>query len=227
MRNLSESGLASTGFLIVFDCDGVLVDSERLTQDVDMRMISELGWPITRDEIFEQHLGRSELAIVANIEQKLGRPLPADFIDERRVACAEEYRQRLTQIEGVSHAIELLQAAGFATCVASSGTHVRIRLMLELTGLRQPFGDRIFSAEDVKRGKPSPDLFLHAAETMGYLPESCIVVEDSPSGVAAALAAKMPVVGYCALTPAQALKDASALVSDMRHLTSAIRGLTS
>jgi beta-phosphoglucomutase-like phosphatase (HAD superfamily) len=99
--------------------------------------------------------------------------------------------------------------------------------MLDLTGLRKLFGDRIFSAEDVKRGKPSPDLFLHASETMGYPPESCVVVEDSPSGVAAALAANMPVVGYCALTPAEALKDSSSLVSDMRHLTSAIHGLTS
>ena len=213
-------------FLIAFDCDGVLVDSERLMQDIDLGLIADLGWTITLGEILDQHLGRSESAITANIERRLGRPVPDDFVQRRRAAHAEAFRSSLTEVPGVTAAVTDLQAAGYATCIASSGTHERIGRMLHTTDLDRLFSGRIFSGEDVTHGKPAPDLFLHAAAAMGYPPSCCVVVEDSPSGVAAARAAAMPVVGYCAVTPRAALADASLLLSDMRGLPVAIRELT-
>ncbi|MDQ2738427.1 MAG: HAD family phosphatase [Actinomycetota bacterium] len=217
----------SSDFLVVFDCDGVLVDSERLMQDVDMRMIADLGWAITRNEIFDQFLGRSESVGIATIERKIGRPVPADFVDQRRAEHAAAFSNGLAEVRGVRRAVTDLQSGGYVTCVASSGRHTRIRSVLHMTDLFHFFDGQIFSGDDVEHGKPSPDLFLYAAESMGYRPAQCVVVEDSPAGVAAAQAAKMPVVGYCAVTPIKALAGADVLVSDMHDLTSAIVHLTS
>ncbi|MFF2029276.1 HAD family hydrolase [Arthrobacter sp. NPDC058192] len=187
--------------LVIFDCDGVLVDSERLVQDIDMRMIGGLGWNITRQEILEQHLGRSEDAVMANIARRIGRPVPEDFPQCRRSAYEQDFKDHLKEVSGVRQAVQELHGVGHDTCVASSGSHATMRLTLGKTGLRTLFEGRIFSADEVAHGKPAPDLFLHAAEQMGYRPERCVVVEDSPSGVAAALSAGMAVVGYSALTP--------------------------
>lgn len=211
--------------LVIFDCDGVLVDSERLVQEVDLRMIADLGWPITQQEIFDQHLGRTEAATLANIERHLGAPVPSDFATQRRAAHEEAFRHRLTEVRGVRRAVRTLQDAGVRTCVASSGSHRRMRLTLGKTGLAELFEDRIFSAEEVPRGKPHPDLFLHAARQLGSAPERCVVVEDSPSGVAAARAAGMVVIGYAAFTPTEALQQADHVIFDMDHLVGAIRAL--
>ncbi|WP_205752571.1 HAD family hydrolase [Cryptosporangium phraense] len=212
--------------LVIFDCDGVLVDSERLIQEVDMAMIGRLGWPITRDEIFAEHLGRSEAAIIANIERRVGRPVPADFISAKAAAYDSILRSRLVAVAGVSEAITLLRSGGARLCVASSSGHARIRLSLDLTGLRTFFADdQIFSAEDVAHGKPAPDLFLLAASRMSTSAQRCVVAEDSPAGVAAAKAAGMRVVGYCGLTPAGLLGDADLLVSQMTDLPAAIAAL--
>ncbi|GGL66288.1 hydrolase [Microlunatus endophyticus] len=211
--------------LIVFDCDGVLVDSERLMQDIDLRMIADLGWPITREEIFEQHLGRSEPFVDANIARHIGHPVPESFVLERRQAHAEAFRQSLAAVPGVETVIARLQAAGFGTCVASSGTHERIRLVLGLTGLRHYFADRIFSADDVEHSKPAPDLFLHAAASLGYEPSACIVVEDSPSGVTGAKAAGMRAVAFCALTPVTAMRSADVVITGMAQLGATIENL--
>lgn len=212
--------------LVIFDCDGVLVDSERLVQDVDMRMIADLGWPITRDEIFEQHLGRSEAAVARNIERRTGRPLPPGFLTDRKAAYSHAFRTELTAVTGVHDAVHALHQGGVATCIASSGSHERMDLTLGITGLRPWFEDRIFSADEVAHGKPAPDLFLHAADTMGYRPGDCVVVEDSPSGVAGARAAGMPVIAYAGLTPARFLQDADAVIDDMHQLVTTIDRLT-
>jgi HAD superfamily hydrolase (TIGR01509 family) len=209
--------------LVIFDCDGVLVDSERLVQDVDMRMIGGLGWNITRQEILEQHLGRTEDAVMANIARRIGRPIPEDFAQCRRLAYEQDFKDHLTEVSGIRQAIQELQGVGHDTCVASSGSHARMRLTLGKTRLRNLFEGRIFSANEVTNGKPAPDLFLHAAEQMGYRPEECIVVEDSPSGVAAALSAGMAVVGFSALTPAMLLQDATTVIDEMAELHGAIR----
>jgi HAD superfamily hydrolase (TIGR01509 family) len=208
--------------LVIFDCDGVLVDSEPLIQDVDMRMIGQLGWPIIRAEILEQHLGRTEEAVTANIERVIGRPLPQGFAEARHAAYAREFTSRLTEVTGVRTAIETLQQLGHDTCVASSGSHERLHLTLGLTGLGHLFTGRMYSADDVSRGKPAPDLFLLAAGRMGHDPRGCVVVEDSPSGVRAAGAAGMRVIGYAGLTPPRALRGADAVIDDMTRLASAV-----
>lgn len=209
--------------VVIFDCDGVLVDSERLIQEVDMELIRALGWPITRAEIFAEHLGRSEDAVLANIERRLGRAVPAGFPQEKAAAYEAVLRERLVAVPGVAEAITLLRAGGMRMCVASSAPHARIRLSLRLTGLQTSFAEEhLFSAEDVARGKPAPDLFLHAAAALAAPPQHCVVVEDSPAGVEAAKAAGMRVIGYCALTPAGLLHEADALVSRMTDLPAAV-----
>jgi HAD superfamily hydrolase (TIGR01509 family) len=212
--------------LVIFDNDGVLVDSERLIQDVDMALIRDLGWPITREEIFAEHLGRSEDAVIANIERRLGRPVPAGFAREKAAAYEATMRERLVAVPGAAEAIAVLRAGGMRLCVASSARHARIRLSLGLTGLQPLFAEEhLFSAEDVARGKPAPDLFLHAAARLSTPPQRCVVVEDSPAGVEAAKAAGMRVIGYCALTPAGLLSEADALITHMTDLPAAIAAL--
>ena len=212
--------------VVIFDNDGVLVDSERLIQDVDMALIRDLGWPITREEIFAEHLGRSEDAVIANIERRLGRPVPVGFAEEKAAAYEAMLRERLVAVPGAAEAIALLREGGMRMCVASSARHARIRLSLGLTGLQPLFAEEhVFSAEDVARGKPAPDLFLHAAACLSAPPQRCVVVEDSPAGVEAAKAAGMRVIGYCALTPADLLGEADALVTHMTDLPAAIAAL--
>ena len=209
--------------VVIFDCDGVLVDSERLIQEVDLELIRGLGWPITREEIFAEHLGRSEDAVIANIERRLGRAVPAGFVQEKAAAYEAVLRERLVAVPGVAEAITLLREGGMRMCVASSSPHTRIRLSLRLTGLQDFFAEEhLFSAEDVARGKPAPDLFLHAAASLAAPAELCVVVEDSPAGVEAARAAGMRVIGYCGLTPAGLLGEADALVTRMTDLPGAI-----
>jgi HAD superfamily hydrolase (TIGR01509 family) len=133
----------------------------------------------------------------------------------RDAAYAEAFRSSLVEVPGVRSAVCELQAAGWQTCVASSGSHARMRLTLGVTGLHALFEGRVYSADDVARGKPAPDLFLHAARDLGVAPDLCVVVEDSPSGVAAARAAGMPVVGFAGLTPRAALADADVVITSM------------
>jgi HAD superfamily hydrolase (TIGR01509 family) len=212
--------------VVIFDCDGVLVDSERLIQEVDLELIRGLGWPITRAEIFAEHLGRSEDAVIANIERRLGRAVPTGFPQEKAAAHEAVLRERLVAVPGVAEAITLLREGGMRMCVASSARHARIRLSLRLTGLQTLFAEEhVFSAEDVARGKPAPDLFLHAAACLTARPQLCVVVEDSPAGVEAAKAAGMRVIGYCGLTPAELLGEADALVTRMTDLPVVIAAL--
>ena len=191
--------------LVIFDCDGVLVDSERLSIALDVEFLASIGWPMTRDEVVERWVGKTDEAMRREIEDYLGRDLRAewDAFAERYVAA---FATQLVPVEGVVAAVDAIQAAGYATCVASSGDHAKIRRNLGLTGLRDRFGERIFGAEDVVHGKPAPDLFLHAAAAMDASPDRTAVVEDSRHGVEAARAAGMWAFGYAAsVTPAAAL----------------------
>jgi HAD superfamily hydrolase (TIGR01509 family) len=191
--------------LVIFDCDGVLVDSERLSIRLDAVLLERLGWPMSESEVVERFVGRTDAAMRAEIEANLGRdigPEWAAFSDEYITLFAAELRP----VAGVAAAVDAIQAAGYATCVASSGGHEKIRRNLALTGLRDRFGERIFSGDDVEHGKPAPDLFLHAATEMRVDPGRCAVVEDSRHGVAAARAAGMWAFGYGGgVTPASAL----------------------
>ena len=185
--------------LVIFDCDGVLVDSERLAVRVESRLITELGWPLSEQDVLERFVGRSDAFMRGEIEAALGRTVP-EWDDLYREHLHAAFHAELTPVEGVTEAIAALTVA---TCVASSGTHDKMALTLGLTGLHGRFAGRIFSTTEVAKGKPAPDLFLHAAGQMSTEPAACVVVEDSRSGVEAARAAGMRVLGYAGgVTPA-------------------------
>jgi HAD superfamily hydrolase (TIGR01509 family) len=203
--------------LVIFDCDGVLVDSESISVRVDAAVLGQLGWVLSEAEIVERFLGRSDEFMVGEIEAQLGRPLPDDWEDEFLPLYREAFAAELAPVDGV---VEALDGIAIATCVASSGSHEKMRYTLGLTGLLPRFAGRIFSAADVPRGKPEPDLFLHAARSLGVEPEACAVVEDSRYGVEAARAAGMRAFGYAGgLTPAERLEGPETVVfGDMRDL---------
>lgn len=202
--------------LVIFDCDGVLVDSERLSIEVDRRVLADLGWELSSDEIVHRFVGRSAAYFRSEIESFLGSPLRDDWEATYQPWYVAAFAE-LIAVDGVEHALDEIVTA---TCVASSGTHAKIRRTLGMTGLLPRFEGRIFSVEDVVVGKPAPDLFLHAADRLGVHPEHCAVVEDSRFGVRAARAAGMRVYGYAGgLTPAEWLEQEGAVVfADMRDL---------
>jgi beta-phosphoglucomutase-like phosphatase (HAD superfamily) len=206
--------------LVIFDCDGVLVDSEPISNGVLARMLTEQGLPMTVTEARREYQGLLLADVLINAEAKLGRPLPENWLVEFERDRAGAFRRELQAVPYVQEAIGRVLSSGLDICVASQGKLTKTRLSLELTGLRNLFSERaIFSAYSVPRGKPHPDLFLHAASAMGAALASCVVVEDTPSGVAAAMAAGMRALGYAADSDAAALQDAGAeTFSSMRDL---------
>jgi HAD superfamily hydrolase (TIGR01509 family) len=209
--------------LVIFDCDGVLVDTERIAVRIDVIVLAELGWPMTEAEVVERFMGRSDEEMTADIEAHLGRRLPASWEEPFRHLYREAFAAELEPVAGV---VEALDAIAIPTCVASSGTHEKIRFTLGLTGLYERFAGRIFSVSDVARGKPAPDLFLHAAGRMGIPPAQCAVVEDSRYGVEAARAAGMRAFGYAGgLAPRGALAGPQTIIfEDMRELPRLLAG---
>jgi len=203
--------------LVIFDCDGVLVDSEKIAVKVDALVLAELGWPLSEHEIVERFVGRSFADMTAEIERHLGRPLPDGWDVPYRRLYREAFDRELAPVDGV---VEALDALTLPSCVASSTSHEGLRHTLGLTGLHDRFAGRVFSAADVPRGKPAPDLFLHAARTLGVPPARCVVVEDSRYGVQAARAAAMRSLGYAGgLTPAPWLQGPGTTVfTTMRAL---------
>jgi HAD superfamily hydrolase (TIGR01509 family) len=203
--------------LVIFDCDGVLIDSDRIALRVDAIMLEELGWPMTESEIIERFVGRSARDTEAMIEEHLGRKLDPGWQARYAPMYEEVFEAELTPVDGV---VEALDHIDIPSCVASSGTHEYLRRMLGLTGLYDRFAGRIFSSDDVARGKPAPDLFLHAAERMGVDPARCVVVEDSGIGLAAARAAAMRAFAYAGgLWRAELLEGPDTIVfGDMRDL---------
>lgn len=205
--------------LVIFDCDGVLVDSERLAVRIEGAALAELGLKLSEAELVERFVGTTDGYFRRAVEAELGRPLPEDWDAVMGERYREAYRSELAAVDGV---LEALAAIKQPTCVASNGSHAKMRFTLGITGLHDRFAGRIFSAYDVARGKPAPDLFLHAAEQMGFQPQRCVVVEDSTNGVAAARAAGMHVFAYAGgLTPGERLAGADTTVfEDMRALPS-------
>jgi HAD superfamily hydrolase (TIGR01509 family) len=201
--------------LVIFDCDGVLVDSERLTVGVEARMLTELGWPITTDEIVRRFVGGSSEAMLAEIERHLGPDLTEEFDRRSSEEIVAAFRADLQPVEGVRALVESLHRHGVPTCVASSGSHRKMDLTLGSTGLRELFDGRIHSASEVERGKPWPDLFLHAARAMGVDPSDCAVIEDSINGARAAIAAGMTCYGFAGgLSSRRDLDATGAIVFD-------------
>jgi HAD superfamily hydrolase (TIGR01509 family) len=197
--------------LVIFDCDGVLVDSEPISNEVLARVLSESGLPTSTDEALRTYKGLILRDVIAEAQERLGRPLPDDFVARFEAERATEFRRRLKPIAEAAETVERVRAGGLAVCVATQGKVDKTELTLGLTGLRALFDEHaVFSAYAVARGKPHPDLFLHAAATMGVPSEYCVVVEDTPIGVRAGVAAKMRVLGYAADSDAAALAEAGA-----------------
>jgi HAD superfamily hydrolase (TIGR01509 family) len=206
--------------LVIFDSDGVLVDSEAISNRVLARMLSAEGLPTTLAQARSEYQGLLLADVVAKAQKALGRPLPAGWAESYESARDEAFGADLRAVEGARDAVEGVSAAGRRVCVASQGRLRKIELCLGLTGLRALFAaDALFSAESVARGKPHPDLFLHAAAQMGASPAECVVVEDTATGVAAGVAAGMRVLGYAADSDEAALRAAGAeIVWSMRDV---------
>jgi HAD superfamily hydrolase (TIGR01509 family) len=220
--------MASAPGLVIFDCDGVLVDSETISSAVLARTLTGHGLPTTLVDARRDYEGLLLRDIDARAAAKLGRSLPEDWIERFQAERAELFRRELEPVAGAGEAIEAVVAAGVPVCVASQGKIEKTRLSLALTGLDRFFSDDVlFSAWLVERGKPFPDLFLHAAATMGVEASRCAVVEDSVSGVTAAVAAGMRAIGYSAEGDghAGALREAGAEVVDSMGDVSALLGL--
>jgi HAD superfamily hydrolase (TIGR01509 family) len=210
--------------LVIFDCDGVLVDSEPHAVAVLRDMLADLGWPLTDEEIVDIFVGRSASSNLATMEAHLGRPVPAAWTEgfQRRIRASHE--AGLDAVDGVAEVLDELAARGIPWCVASSGRPENIAHSLRLVGLWDRFEGHVYSATQVVHGKPAPDLFLFAAAAEGHSPASCLVVEDSRHGVEAARAAGMRAVGYAgSVTPAAWLEGPHTdVVTDMRQVAKLI-----
>ena len=206
--------------LVIFDCDGVLVDTERLAIRLEVQLLAELGWDLTEAEIVERFVGISDGAMQRAIVEHTGRPLPPGWNEAVRPRYREMYAAELKAVPGVVDVLDGLDAAGIATCVASSGTHDLMAFTLGLTGLADRFAGRIFSATEVEHGKPAPDLFLHAAARMGADASRCAVIEDSRPGVDAGVSAGMRVLAYGGgvTPPARLTRQGASVFRDMAEL---------
>ncbi len=180
--------------LVVFDCDGVLIDSEPIVNRIHAAALAASGFRITEAELLERFCGISDAEMLATIEGEFGRPLPISYTADVAAQITREYRSALQPIPGIR---EVLAGLRVPLCVASSSTPEQLRHGLEAAGLDGYFAGHLFSAAMVARGKPAPDLFLLAASAMGAVPERCLVVEDSRRGIDAAIAARMIAIGFC------------------------------
>lgn len=214
--------MSSKADLVIFDCDGVLVDSEVISCRAHAEMLTRHGYPITSDEVLARFLGVSDREARLIIEAELGRDLPDDFELQVKQATLQFYAGDL---QAISYVGEAIGAIALPKCVASSGTPEKIQHGLVCAGLYDLLAPHIFSASQVKRGKPAPDLFLFAAEQMQVAPQRCLVIEDSLPGVTAARAAGMTAFGFhggshCRPGHGDALRAAGALMifEDMREL---------
>lgn len=205
--------------LVIFDNDGVLVDSEPISNTILAAYLTELGHPTSYEESIRDYMGSAMHRIHELVQERSGQRLPEDFDDVFHGRVFAAFERELQPVPGAVQLLEKLAADEVPYCVASSGSHERIRVGHRKTGLDRWFGEgRVFSSQDVGRGKPAPDLFLYAAERMGVAPERCVVVEDSPLGVRAANAAGMDVYGFTAMTPAAKLTGATQLFSELGEL---------
>lgn len=195
--------------LIIFDCDGVLIDSERIVNQAFSECLAQLGLQLTLDETIQTFKGHTTEDCIAMAEQLLGKPIdPEALMENYRIISNGRMENELQAIPGIVNVVAKLTQP---KCVASNSGHRHLKLGLEKTGLMPYFAPHIFSANDVARPKPAPDLFLHAAQTMGFAPNDCVVVEDSPAGVQGAIAAGISTVfGFADLTPASTLQEAGA-----------------
>ncbi|MER8868088.1 HAD family hydrolase [Mesorhizobium sp. M0751] len=216
--------------LVIFDCDGVLVDSEMLSVAALLEMIALAGGNVSEDIAYEHFLGKSMKSVREILASDFGLDLTDQHLIEMRSELMRKFRQELKPMPGIA---QVLPKLGVPCCVASSGTLERIRYALQVTGLLGLLEPHLFSAAMVARGKPAPDLFLHAADKMGAAPRNCLVVEDSPAGIEAARAAGMRVLAFTggshtgnpALKARLASSEPDFIFADMLQLPDLIAGL--
>ena len=182
-----------TGTLLIFDCDGTLVDSEGLANQVFIDQVNELGIQLSQEEAWQHFPGTSLHKCMEYVEKRFRVHLPDDFEPEYRQRSREAFANELQPVDGIT---EILPKIDHEMCVASNGPGYIVKENLVNTGLKTYFGEKVFSAHDIQRWKPLPDLFLHAASTLGYSREQCVVVEDSAAGIEAGLKAEMIVLAY-------------------------------
>lgn len=182
--------------LVIFDCDGVLVDSEGIALEVLVEALAQKGIQLSTDEAADRFLGRSLGSLANVVRSEFGVEIDPPFLAGMRDVLYARFKAELEPMSGVARVIDGLGAAGVACCVASSSQRERIELSLSVTGLLPRLAPHIFSATMVEHGKPAPDLFLHAAQQMGFQPAQCLVIEDSPAGIRAAKAAGMRVLAF-------------------------------
>jgi len=212
--------------VVIFDCNGVLVDSEQLATAIVSQEFMRAGFPLTPDIVARYFTGRRPADMFAEVEIAARRKLPENFSITVTAAILRRFRAELRAAKHATYALSWLRGP---KCVASSSSLDRIRVSLETTDLIRFFEPYLFSGSDVKHGKPAPDLFLYAAGKLGVPPGDCIVVEDSPVGVAAGVAAGMTVIGFVGgshagpqLTHHLRAAGARAVINDMRALKSTI-----
>jgi HAD superfamily hydrolase (TIGR01509 family) len=212
--------------LIIFDCDGVLVNSEPIGNRLIAEALTEAGLPMSADGAIYEFLGGKLTLIKIGAEEKLGRKLPDDWVERIYEKQFAEFHRSLKKIPGIDSVLDAIDAAGVLKCVGSNGPPNKMEVSLGVTGLYPRFQGRIFSADHVGVAKPAPDLYLHCAEKMGVEPARCVVVEDSPRGATAGVAAGMTVFGYGADSDVGKLRDVGCadVFTEMGALVGLLRG---
>ncbi|WP_088242106.1 HAD family hydrolase [Calothrix rhizosoleniae] len=210
--------------LIIFDCDGVLVDSERITNAVFAEMLNDLGLSLTLEDMFEQFVGNSMQQCLKMIETMLGEKPPSDFVSNYRQRTKLALQQQLKPVRGIRQTLDRLS---LPYCVASSSDREKMETTLGITGILPYFQGKLFSVTEVERGKPFPDVYLYAAEKMNAQPSRCLVIEDTPIGVRGGVSAGMIVGGYAELMNAEKLQQAGAhfVFEDMSQIPNLIQSM--
>jgi len=215
--------------LVIFDCDGVLVDSEPIINRAHAQLLTACGYPMTEDELLARFCGMSDAEMLGIIEHEWGRTLPPSYTERVGATIEDGFGNSLVAIAGVAEALDSLR---LPVCVASSSVPEQIRRKLELTGLLARFGEDLFSATMVAHGKPAPDLLLYAAQQLAVAPDRCLVIEDSLLGIEAAIAAGMAAIGFCGGShcgPEHGdrllARGAALIIADMRELSTAMAKL--
>jgi HAD superfamily hydrolase (TIGR01509 family) len=203
--------------LVIFDCDGVLVDSERIANTIFLEMLKEIGLFLTLEDMFNIFVGKSTAMCVEIVKNMLGKAPPDNFVTEFKQRTMQAFMTDLQPVQGIHDVLSKLK---LAYCVASNSDHKWLQKALDQTNLLPYFSGKIFSATEVARSKPHPDVFLYAAAKMGFSPKGCVVIEDTPTGVTAGVDAGMTVFGYAELMNPEKLRavGVSVVFDDMKLL---------
>jgi HAD superfamily hydrolase (TIGR01509 family) len=201
---------------LIFDFDGVIADSEAIANTVLAEIVTGLGHPTTLDQSLARYSGSRWDEVIAEIEAAIGKPLPSDFSGQLKLATLERFRTDLKEVSGATNFIR--HFSHIPRCIASSSSIDRLQLCLSVLELEAEFGNHVFSADMVARGKPHPDIFLFAAGKLGVSPDECLVIEDSAGGIRAAVAAGMTAIGLCAASHIREGHDAKLRDAGAVHL---------